>query len=95
MRKVANVPALVEKLTAPDADPIAIARESGFEFSSNEWMSYRNSMLASLSDAELETIAGGDGQDTGAVCSLEGGICDQMFSRSPYHCASTSLEECF
>ena len=95
MRKVANVPALVEKLAAPDADPIEIARESGFEFSLNEWVSYRNSTLAILSDAELEAMAGGDGQNTRAVCSLEGLLCDQMFSRIPNYCASTSIGECF
>ena len=48
-----------KKLQVEGADPVAIAKEAGFNISIAELMRYQAQIVGELSDEELENAAGG------------------------------------
>ena len=66
--------ALSEKLkAATDADAaVAIAKEAGFEISAEVLVAGLNRQSEEISDAELEAVAGGTGEDTTWGLTTEG-----------------------
>ena len=58
--KVQADPSLLEQLNAEGADPVAIAKAAGFSISTEDLKEHRQT----LSDDELEGVAGGGCWDT-------------------------------
>jgi len=61
LAKLADDPALQERLKQDDADPIAIAKEAGFDVRQADLIRYQARKSLDLADEELEQLAGGGG----------------------------------
>ena len=64
--KVQADTSLQEQLKAEGADPVAIAKAAGFSITTEDLKEQRHT----LSDDELEGVAGGGGVECGAVCQF-------------------------
>ena len=70
--KVQADPSLLEQLKAEGADPVAIAKAAGFSITTEDLKEHRQT----LSDAELEGMAGMTGVETCAIlCATPGECC--------------------
>jgi predicted ribosomally synthesized peptide with nif11-like leader len=56
-------------------DALNLAQEAGFDVSKEDWLNYQGKEPLELSDAELEGVAGGKGQETGEACTIAGDAC--------------------
>ena len=64
--KAIKDPAILEKLNADGADPVAIAKEHGHEFDKDHieaGQAHMDSLTNEMSEAELDAVAGGGGKD--------------------------------
>ena len=79
LAKLKNDTALRERLqSSADLDTaVAIANEAGFALSKEDWLKYQSSKTTELSDADLETAAGGVGWLTQCGGSVK---CDCVMS---------------
>ena len=59
LEAVRQDPSLQEKLKAEGADPVAIAKEAGFSITKAELVRTQAAHVQTLSDKELEALAGG------------------------------------
>lgn len=81
LAKLADDPVLQERLKQDDADPIAIAKEAGFDVRQADLIRYQARKSLDLADEELEQLAGGGGW-LSITCPTYGGECkrtDQCF----------------
>jgi len=75
---------------ATDLDAaVAIAKEAGFDVSKADWLRYQAKQTLQLSDEELEGVAGGLGNNTGALsfCTCPMSLCENI-------CPVTWVEPC-
>ncbi len=68
---------LQKRLKAEGADAVAIAKENGFVFTTEDITTYENQKL---SDKELETAAGGRNTWKAAVSADCDDLCTELFS---------------
>ena len=82
LAKIKDEAGLQEKLKgAADLDAaVAIAKEAGFDVSKADWLRHQAKQTLTLSDKELESVAGGAGS---TKCLTE-----------PYQCDSIVVEFC-
>ena len=59
LQAVQQDPSLQEKLRAEGADPVAIAKETGFSSTKGELIRAHAAHVQTLSDEDLEDLAGG------------------------------------
>ena len=71
---LANDSALQARLKQDNADPIAIAKEAGFEIRQADLMRYQARKIQEIPDDELEQVAGGGGW-LSITCPTYGGEC--------------------
>lgn len=90
LAKVSNDVGLQRRLSKLDSldQILSLALQEGFQFTQADWQKHIKLGSADLSDAELETVAGGC-FNSGASHWGDGGQCGSEFT-----CANTGLCDC-